>query len=68
MWQRLDWALEEALRDPELAWSMAWSIAADSADLPDVRRCAVALMSELQRCESPDSLLTLEAAPGGLEE
>jgi hypothetical protein len=68
LWLRLDWALEEALGDPGLAWSMSWSIAMDSADFPDVRRCAEALMSELARCESEGSLLILEAAGGGLEE
>ena len=68
LWQRLDWSLQESLRDPNLAWSMAWSIALDAADFPDVRRCAEALMSELVRCEPEGVLLILEAAESGLEE
>ena len=68
LWTRLDWALEAAIRDPDLAYSMAWSISMDSADFPDVRRCADSLMSELMRCESEGSLLTLEAAVVGPEE
>jgi hypothetical protein len=47
---------------------MAWSIAADAADFPEVRRCCEALMSELVRCEPEGSLLILEAAECGLEE
>lgn len=47
LWLRLDWALEEALKDPSLSWAMAWSVAMDSADFRDVRVAAERLMDEL---------------------
>lgn len=68
LWLRLDCALEEAMRDPRLAWAMTWSIALDAAAFPEVRQCAESLMSALEWCESGGRLLIPEAAAGGLEE
>lgn len=68
MWHALDGALEEALRDPHLAWSIAFNVIIDSADFPEVRRAAEALVSELGPCDCDRCLGILKAAECGLEE
>lgn len=47
LWLSLDGALEEAIRDPVLAWGMAWSIVNSADAAVEVRRAAAALMSVL---------------------
>ncbi len=47
LWLRLDDALVVAVRDPVLAWGIAWQVACDSGDFPEVRTAAGALMEEL---------------------
>jgi hypothetical protein len=49
LWLRLDWALLESFRDETLAWSMAWLIALDSNDFPDIKIAAISLMDVLVR-------------------
>jgi hypothetical protein len=49
LWQRLDWALEESLRDPVLAWAMVWDLLTD-ADInryPDLVSAASGLAEAL---------------------
>lgn len=47
LWLSLDDALVEVYRDPRLAWDIAFRIAMDAADFPDVLLAAEQLMSEL---------------------
>lgn len=47
LWFRLDGALYWALRDPKLAWDVAWAVILDSYAYPDVQRAAVELVEVL---------------------
>lgn len=49
LWLSLDCALEEALRDPHLSWSLTWNIIMDAQEYgyPAVEVAAVSLLHEL---------------------
>ena len=58
LWLRLDCALLEALREPVLAWGMAWSIAMDAAGrYPELIAAAEGLMSAVDGTEPDPDLV-----------
>lgn len=47
LWQRLDWALEEAFSDRKLAWQIAWNVALDAKNHKEIKEAATALLAIL---------------------